>query len=178
MGHLIGTSSCRMTRRREKVEKFKAVLSFDLEHDPQGRLVLVSAQGERTVPVEPVRNFPISDPDHWISICDSAGRELIAVEDVNLLAPKVRGILEQDLARREFVPLIRKILRMPADTEPAEWEVETDRGATRFLINTSDDVRRLGPHRALLIDAQGIRYLIDDTRQLDALSRRILDRYL
>ena len=32
--------------------------------------------------------------------------------------------------------------------------------------------------RALVIDAHGIRYLIPDTRTLDATSRRLLERYL
>ncbi len=151
---------------------------FDLQHDAWGRLVLIDAEGVRHWPVEPVRGFPISDPDHWVSICDSEGNELVSIEDAMTLTPEVRRVLERDLARREFVPLIRRVLSVPADSEPTEWEVETDRGPTRFLLNSGDDVRRLGPHRALLIDAQGIRYLIEDTRQLDPASRRILERYL
>ena len=43
---------------------------------------------------------------------------------------------------------------------------------------SEDDIRRLGPHKVLVIDTQGIRYLIADTRQLDAASRRRLERYL
>ncbi len=151
---------------------------FDLHEDAWGRLVLVDHEGVSHAPVEPVRGFPISDPDHWISICDSEGRELIVVRDLAALAPATRAVLEKDLARREFVPLIRRILRVPADTEPSEWEVETDRGCTRFLLNSGDDVRRLGPHRAQIIDSQGIRYLVDDVRQLDARSRRIIENLL
>ncbi len=152
--------------------------NFSLEHDAWGTLVLVDAKGLRHEPVEPVRGFPISDPDRWISICDAQGRELVWVEDIRALSPETRAVLEHDLARREFVPLIRRILSVPADAEPTEWEVETDRGCARFVLNSVDDVRRLGPHRGLVIDAQGIRYLIDDARQLDPLSRRILERYL
>ena len=151
---------------------------FGLEHDAWGRLVLVDAQGVRHVGVEPVRGFPISDPDRWIAICDSEGRELVSVEDLALLAADVRRVLEEDLARREFVPLVRRILNVPPDAEPTAWEIETDRGNTRFVLNSPEDVRRLGGHRALVIDSQGIRYLIDDIRQLDPASRRILDRYV
>jgi hypothetical protein len=151
---------------------------FQLEHDRWGRLVLISGDGERHCPVEPVRTFPISDPDRWIAICDSEGRELVGVADVNALPADLRGVLERDLARREFVPQVRRILRVPVDAEPTHWEVETDRGPTRFTLNSNDDVRRLGPHRALVIDSHGIRYLIDDVRELDHLSRRIIERYL
>jgi hypothetical protein len=154
------------------------VRPFDLHQDAWGRLVLVDREGVSHAPVEPVRGFPISDPDHWISICDAEGRELLAVHDLGALAPALREVLEKDLARREFVPLIRRILSVPADAEPSEWEVETDRGCTRFLLNSADDVRRLGPHRAQIIDSQGIRYLVDDTRRLDARSRRIIENLL
>jgi hypothetical protein len=152
--------------------------NFDLQRDARGRLVLIDAHGDRHEGVEPVRSFPISDPDHWISICDALGRELVAVQDPAALAPAVRDLLEHDLGRREFVPLIRRIIGVPADTEPTEWEVDTDRGRTRFMVNNGDDVRRLGPHRALVVDTQGIRYLIEDIRKLDASSRRSLERYL
>jgi len=151
---------------------------FDLEHDAWGQLVLLDHQGTRYVGVEPVRSFPTSDPDRWVSICDAEGHELVTVEDLGALPPGVREVLELDLARREFVPMIRHILSMPADSEPTEWAVETDRGVTRFTLNSGDDVRRLGAHRVLVIDADGIRYQIGDLQQLDALSRRVLDRYL
>ena len=64
-----------------------------------------------------------------------------------------------------------------ADVDPSEWHVETNRGPTSFLLDSEDDVRRLGPFKALFIDSHGIRYLIPDTRELDYASRRILDRY-
>ncbi len=150
----------------------------DLHRDVDGRLVLVDSAGFRHVGVEPVRGFPISDPDHWIVLCDSHGREVASIESLQALATPIRQLLEEELTRREFVPAIRRIVRMPADTEPTEWEVETDRGPTQFLINGGEDVRHLGPHRALVIDTQGIRYLIGDTRQLDALSRRVIEHYL
>jgi hypothetical protein len=151
---------------------------FTLAHDTFGRLLLVDADGARHEAVEPVRGFPISDPDRWISICDAQGRELTFVEDLGTLPAETRTVLERDLARREFVPLIRRIFSVPADTEPTQWEVETDRGTTRFMLNTSDDVRRLSDDRALVIDSQGVRYLVDDLSRLDAASRRILERFL
>ena len=73
---------------------------------------------------------------------------------------------------------ILAILHMNSATEPSQWEVRTDRGETRFVVRQDEDVRRLDNHRALVIDAHGIRYLIEDTRELDAHSRRLLERYL
>lgn len=151
---------------------------FSLERDDWGALVLVDELGLRHSPVEPVRGFPLSDPDRWISLCDAAGRELVVVEDLATLEPESRSILSEALARREFVPVICRILSMPVDSEPTEWNVETDRGVTTFQLNSADDVRRLAAHRVLVIDARGIRYLIEDTRLLDSLGQRVLERYL
>jgi hypothetical protein len=151
---------------------------FELEHDDQGRLVLTDEAGVRHVAAQAVRNFPISDPDHWISICDLAGRELVTIADPESLGAGVRTALASDLARREFVPVIRRVLQMPADAEPTVWQVETDRGPTEFTLKSRDDVRRLDATRALIVDTQGARYRIENIASLDALSRRALERFL
>jgi hypothetical protein len=152
---------------------------FTLEYDAWGRLVLGCSDGRRYVGVEPARAFPISCAEGFVSICDAEGHELTCIEDLGSLRPEMRKIIEDELTRREFVPVVRRICRVLADHDPSEWQIETDRGPTTFLMEDSDnDVRRLGVHRILLVDTHGIRYLIPDTRQLDAPSRRILERYL
>lgn len=151
---------------------------LDLSLDDWGRLVLTDGEGTETVGVVPVRAFPISDPGRWVVLCDAEGRELICVPDLDELPPEVRAVLARELAQREFVPVIRRVLQVSSYLEPAEWSVETDRGPTRFVLKSEDDVRRLGTCSALIQDAQGIRYLVPDTRTLDPYSRRAVDRYL
>ena len=151
---------------------------FSLENDAWGRLVLLDELGHRYVGVEPVRAFPISDPTRWISLCDADGQELVQVESLDELSPATRQALLEELSRREFLPIIRRIVRVATETIPALWEVETNRGPTEFTLDGEENVRRLGRDRALIIDARGIRYLIADTKALDAHSRRILERYL
>lgn len=149
-----------------------------LQRDEAGALFVVDGAGMRLGPVEPVRGFPLTDPDRWISLCDATGRQRMIIEDLAALDPQSRQTLVEALARREFVPVVRRILSLPVDSEPTEWRVATDRGMTTFQLNSADDVRRLGPHRVLVVDARGIRYLIDDVRKLDPLSQRVLERYL
>ncbi len=149
-----------------------------LSTDAFGRLRYRGADGHECADTVPVRAFPITDPGHWIILCDPEGRELLCIEDPARLPEEVRAVLDEELARREFVPQIRRVLAVSSYLEPAEWEVETDRGHTRFVLKTEDDVRRLGPHRALIQDAQGMRFLVPDTRTLDPYSRRAVDRYL
>jgi hypothetical protein len=164
--------------QRDYVVNFPVPESFRLYHDALGRLVLTEADGGEHVDVEPARAFPISDPANRISIRDAQGHEIRWIESLAGLPPDVRAVLETDLRRREFMPVVRRILHMAAFTEPSQWDVETDRGRTQFLLGNEDDVHRLEGHRAVIIDTHGIRYLIPDTRALDGHSRRILERYL
>jgi hypothetical protein len=152
--------------------------TFSLDRDEWGRLVLIDAAGQRHAGVEAVRAFPISDPQRWISICDSQGHEQVWIEDLAALPVETAHTLSQYLAQREFLPVIERIENVSPETDPSEWRVKTDRGPTRFLLGTGDDVKRLGDTAALIVDSFGGRYLIRDVRALDVGSRRILDRYL
>src|SRR5687768_9991781 len=135
-------------------------MTFGLSLDPWGKLVLIDSEGMRHVGVTPIRAFPTTDAGRWISILDARGRELVLVEDPQTLAPAMRELLERELTQREFIPEIQRILYVSSIMEPCDWEVITDRGPTRFVLKSEDDVRRLGPHSGLVIDAQGVRYLI------------------
>jgi len=165
-----------MTQTATPAEQL-AARGFQLHRDAFDRLVLTDADGRILVGVEPVRAFPISSPQEWLSIVDAEGREVLCIREFGDLPSELRPILEEELSRREFVPIIQRITGVTADVDPSQWHVETDRGPTSFLLDSEDDVRRLGPYKALFIDTHGIRYLIPDTRVLDYASRRILDRY-
>ena len=151
---------------------------FGLSLDPFGKLVLIDADGVRHVGVTPIRIFPTSDSRRWISILSPQGKELVLIEDPSTLAPQVRELLETELASREFMPEIQRILYVSSIMEPCDWEVITDRGPTRFVLKSEDDVRRLGPYSGIIIDAQGVRYLIRDSRKLDLYGRRALAQYI
>ena len=83
-----------------------------------------------------------------------------------------------ELSRREFVPVIQRIIRVSSNTEPSEWDVETDRGRTRFVLETEERVRRLNRNQVTIEDSNGIRYLVSDVAGLDAKSRRIVEWYV
>jgi uncharacterized protein DUF1854 len=150
---------------------------FTLERNAAGRLVLTRAKGDAYVGVEPVRTFPISDPDRLISLVDSHARELLCIGDLAELPAETANLVRQELADRDFLPRIERIVRVKHHKEPHEWEVITDRGPVEFLFR-DDDIRRLSPTRAILVDMHGVRFYVPDSRQLDAKSRRILSQYL
>ena len=151
---------------------------FGLVRDQWGQLIFISADGEKRSNVAPVALFPLSQPDSWISIRLPDGTELACIEDPQTLPPDVWQLLKEDLSRREFVPTIRRIVRVSGNTEPCEWQVETDRGPTRFVLKSEEDVRRIGDHEILILDAHGTRYHIPDLTAVDVKSRRIVEWYV
>ena len=155
-----------------------AELPFRLHHDALGRLVVTLANGESHSGVVPVRAFPFSAPDQWISLCDESGHEVLCLIDLADLSAEAREQLSAELARREFIPRILHILRVDEGGVSSQWFVKTDRGDTNFELPSEDNIRHMGSDGALLIDSYGIRYRIISVPQLDAHSRRILRRYL
>ena len=150
---------------------------FSLHRDPAGRLIFSDARGETHVGVEAVRTFPLSDPERFISLVDSHAHELRCIANLAELPAETAAIIRQELTEREFLPRIERIVRVKQHKDPHEWEVITDRGPAEFLFH-DDDIRRLSPTRAILVDMHGVRFYIPDSRQLDAKSRRILSQYL
>jgi hypothetical protein len=151
---------------------------FGLERDQWGQLVYIGADGQRHASVEPISLFPISSPESWISIRSADGNELICIQDPSTLPADVRQLLHEELSRREFVPIIKRIVRVSGNTEPCEWQVETDRGSTRFVLKSEDDVRRLGDDEVVILDAHGTRYHIINVSAMDVKSRRIVEWYV
>lgn len=151
---------------------------FTLSIDEWSRLVYRDAEGNEQVGIEPVRAFPITDPRHGISLVGAESKEIAWVDDLDALPEATRKVLEHSLAQKQFMPILLKVKHISKTAEPNEWEVDTDRGPTRFPLKSDEDVRRLADNRALIIDAHGLRYLIPDLNALDMASRRLLERYL
>jgi hypothetical protein len=152
--------------------------SLQLQRNAWGQLVLTLPDGAVHEDVEPFRCFPWSAPDAAISLMSRDGHELVNLPELSLLPDAARRVLEQDLAAREFVPVIQRIDKSSGLWPPCTWDVQTDRGPSRVTIDSEDDVRRQGSHGALIADASGVRYLIPDSRNLDPGSLRHLRRLL
>ena len=146
---------------------------FGLLHDAWGRLVSSTPLGSGTKGSRRCAAFPFPTPAVGLHLRFGRPRDCLHCGDLANLAPQVRKVLDEDLARREFVPVISGYCQNHfGDTEPCEWDVETDRGTTRFVLNSEDSVRRLGPYSGMIIDSHGIRYLIADMRTLNPASRQ------
>ena len=149
-----------------------------LETDAWGKLVLITPDETRYVDVAAVRAFPLTAPRMGVSIVSREGRELSWIENLDTISETLRKSIEQVFQNREFMPRILRITHISGTIEPTTWDVQTDRGETRFTINSEDDVHNLDENQAMIIDKHGIRYRITDLQALDGPSRRVLERYL
>lgn len=151
---------------------------FHLHRNALGQLVFTGADGRRHVDVEPARAFPISAAHESISVLSSDGHELAWIERLNDLPDKARRLLVEELEGREFMPEILRVHSVSGYAPPCTWHVETDRGDTKLVLNTEEDIKRLAAPTLLIVDNRGIQFLIRNPRALDSNSRRILDRFL
>ena len=155
-----------------------SALPFSLRRDAHARLVCTNAAGVEHVGVVPVRAFPIGAPEEGVALVSSDGHELAWIERLADLPADVRGLIEAELRGREFMPEILRIVAVSSFATPSTWQVETDRGETRFVLRGEEDIRRFGTHALLIADSHGIQFLVRDVGALDRGSRRLLDRFL
>lgn len=151
---------------------------FQLHRDTFGRLTLIDSEGTAHTGVTTVRAFPISSPEDGIAIVDPYGHELAWIERVDDLPAELRALVEGELASREFMPIISRIVDVSGHATPNTWKVVTNHGDTQFVLKGEEDIRRLGIQGLLIADSHGIHFLIRDRYALDAHSRKILDRFL
>ena len=150
-----------------------------MHRDAHGRLALTLPDGTVHTGVLPVRAFPLAAPDEGISLVGADGHELLWLDRLDDLPTPARALVQEELAAREFVPTIQKILSVSSFSTPSTWEVETDRGPTTLVLKAEEDIRRLRSRTALLIaSASGVQYAIADSTTLDRASRRLLERFL
>jgi len=152
--------------------------TFELHRDAHGQLVYTGPDGVPHEGVVPVRAFPLSAPDEGVSIVASNGHELLWIDQLSALPAKLQQALSEELASRDFAPVIQRLVSVSTFATPSIWTVETDRGPTSFSLKSEDDIRRL-PNMALLIGSgHGVTFHVRDRLALDKESRRLLERFL
>jgi hypothetical protein len=152
--------------------------TFKLDRDAWKHLRLTDAQGTVYSEVLVVPMYPVEAPKEWVSILSKDSEELVCLKNLDALELADRQAIEQELSLREFVPQILKIHWVSGTQEPCEWDVETNHGRTRFVLNAEEDVRRVSAWTVHLTDAHGCRFRVDDIRKLDSRSRSYVEWYV
>lgn len=152
--------------------------NFTISRNSFGHLNLIDSNGICYESIVPVRAFPIGAPETGIALVDGDGHELVWLDNLQGLPAETAALIREELASREFVPVINAIRSVSSYACPSTWSIDTDRGPTQLVLKGEEDIRRLGDKKLLIADTHGIQYLIHDQSTLDRISRKILDRFL
>ncbi len=153
-------------------------VSHRLLRDAFGRLVFIDESGVEHVGVVPVQAFPVDAPGENVSLVGAEGHELAFIAQLSGLDTGTRELVQEELAQRDFLPVISRLASVSTYATPSSWQVQTDRGETTFVLKGEEDIRRLRNGGLLITDSHGLTYRVMDMRQLDRHSRKLLDRFL
>lgn len=151
---------------------------FKLSRNAAGRLALSTHDGTVHEGVYPARAFPIAAPDEGLSLLNKAGHELAWITHLSELPVEYQQLIEEELALREFMPVIQRISHVSSFVTPSTWLVETDKGNTELTLKGEDQIWRVTQTSLLITDSHGVHFIIRAFDKLDKHSRKLLDRFL
>jgi len=128
---------------------------------------------------ELLKCFPLTDPERYISLRDENGQELGILREIASLDEKSRMIVQEELAKRYFMPIIRRVTSVKETGGAIEIEAVTDKGnRTIQLAGRGEAINEIQPGRIILTDVSGNLYEISDYTSMDIRSVRLLNQIL
>ena len=121
------------------------------------------------------RAFPLEMPTRYIGLALPGGEEVGVLEDVEDLDEASRQVLDEELAKTYFLPVITDITSIGEEHAVLHADVETTNGPRHLEVRQiRTNIRLLSKNRALIQDVEGNRYELRDYAELPKLTREIL----
>ena len=138
-------------------------------------VTLTLADGTVFEPLEPRRLFPVNRADEYITLLDSENKEVGIIRAITDLDKDSRQVVRNSLDDFYLVPHITRIVSISEKYGTLHWCVDTDRGIKEFDIrNRNTDIRVYDDGRVRVRDSDDNRYVVEDFRNLDAHSKKLL----
>ena len=80
------------------------------------------------------RAFPLSQAEKYIGLRDAKDKDIGMLETLVGLDPASRKIVDEELARRYFLPQILKVTKVKKEYDTVNFEVDTDKGPRKFAV--------------------------------------------
>ncbi len=135
--------------------------------------------------IVPIRAFPVTSPDEFISIREpdtqlkGRGAEIGMIRRLSDFPEAVSSLISDELSRRYFTPAIKKIHSFSEKFGYCYWDVTTAAGRVEFIMNNpTSNIRTLEDGRVFMYDIDGNCFTIEDPKKLDKHSYRKIDVYL
>jgi len=125
------------------------------------------------------RQFPLEMLWEFISVLDENQQEIGIVRRTDLFAGEQRELLETELKRRYFAPVIEEIIQVKERYGFSYWKVRTAEGTLNFTLHdTFRSIFRAQENRLILSDVDGNRFEIPDVEKLDRKRYKKIELYL
>jgi len=146
----------------------------------RGGFLSLKLGGEKRYPrVHLYRSFPLSEAGRYISVRDEEDEEIGIIEDLAAFPQKTLRLLEEELERRYFTPVIEEIRSLKQEFGYTYWEVGTDSGVCRFTVKVGDNtVRVLSGTDLLIFDVDGNRFELPNYEKLESRHLKIVETLL
>lgn len=148
----------------------------------KGGFVALDYDGVHYDRVGVFHSFPFTSPEDYISIreSDERQREIGMIKNLDQDLPKeVADILKHQLEMRYFIPVITKINNIKDEYGYAYFDVDTDFGPCKFVIQMNGGgVVSLSETRVLITDLDGNRFEIPDLTKLSGKELKKLDLFI
>lgn len=173
--------------KRISVELTPENASFSLSSGGLVCMTLTHKDGNKEVfeRIVPVRAFPITEPDLFISIREPDTKDVGKGAEIGLIEklcdfPKEEVLLiKKELEKRYFTPEIQKIYNIKEKFGYLYFDVLTSAGKSNFVMNNpSANIRVLEDKRSLIYDIDGNCFEIPEISKMDKASYRKIEIYL
>ena len=125
------------------------------------------------------RQFPFEKLWEFISVLDDDKQEIGIVRDIQLFEGETRTLLETELRRRYYSPVVERILHVKERYGFSYWKVHTTDGDVSFTLHdTFRSIIHAGDNRLIFMDVDGNRFEIPNVEALDRKSYKKIELYL
>ena len=157
--------------------KLRFLQNEEMEFFRAGDALRLTIKDDRScLRVVPMYSFPHSLRGQYISLRDMEGNELGMIRNLDELDEDGRKLLEAELRKRYFTPVIQEIKSISDKFGIVEWDVETDRGPKKFTTRSLHDALKESASGFVVTDMENNRYEIRDHSNLDPRSLSILNK--
>ncbi|MEG6613669.1 DUF1854 domain-containing protein [Pseudoclostridium thermosuccinogenes] len=156
----------------------------EFERTDGGFLSLTTKDGRKYPRVDLYRAFPFTKPREYISVREPESKEIgVKAKEIGVIRclddfpENIAKLIEEQLDRRYFSPVIIKINNIKEEFGYYYWDVLTDVGTCRFTVRGGHNIVPIGEDsgRILIIDVDGNRFEIKDYASLDKKSVKKLE---
>lgn len=152
--------------------------AIEFYRNPQGFLAMKKGE-EDFKRVKLSRILPFAEPEKYITVSDTEGKELGIIRDLAELDKAQRELALEELSARYYCPEVTNIKSIKEKMGYFYFDVAFGSYKKIFAVkDISRSIKQIDDKCIVITDVDGSRYLIPDVWKIDTKSRRKIEPYL